>query len=46
VRLIDRKQEDVSEVDKVADATVKCLLQSVPAAVPGIAFLSAVNPVN
>jgi fructose-bisphosphate aldolase class I len=40
VRLIDRKQEDVSEVDKVADATVKCLLQSVPAAVPGIAFLS------
>jgi fructose-bisphosphate aldolase class I len=40
VRLIDRKQEDVSEVDKAADATVKCLLQSVPAAVPGIAFLS------
>ena len=27
-------------VDKVADATVKCLLRSVPAAVPGIAFLS------
>ncbi len=27
-------------VDEVADATVKCLLQSVPAAVPGIAFLS------
>jgi len=40
VRLIDRQQEDVSEVDKAADATVKCLLRSVPAAVPGIAFLS------
>jgi fructose-bisphosphate aldolase class I len=40
VRLIDRQQEDVSEVDMVTDATVKCLLRSVPAAVPGIAFLS------
>ena len=28
------------EVDVVADATVKCLLRVVPAAVPGIAFLS------
>jgi fructose-bisphosphate aldolase class I len=27
-------------VDKVADATVKCLLRVVPAAVPGITFLS------
>jgi fructose-bisphosphate aldolase class I len=27
-------------VDKVADATVNCLLRAVPAAVPGIAFLS------
>lgn len=27
-------------VDEVADATVNCLLRSVPAAVPGIAFLS------
>jgi fructose-bisphosphate aldolase class I len=27
-------------VNEVADATVTCLLQSVPAAVPGIAFLS------
>ena len=27
-------------VDVVADATVKCLLRAVPAAVPGIAFLS------
>ena len=31
------KQESV---DEVADATVKCLLRVVPAAVPGIAFLS------
>ena len=27
-------------VDEIADATVKCLLRAVPAAVPGIAFLS------
>ncbi len=27
-------------VDEIADATVKCLLRTVPAAVPGIAFLS------
>jgi fructose-bisphosphate aldolase class I len=27
-------------VDEVAEATVRCLLQTVPAAVPGIAFLS------
>ena len=32
-----QKQETVEEV---ADATVKCLLRAVPAAVPGIAFLS------
>jgi fructose-bisphosphate aldolase, class I len=32
-----RVQETVNEV---ADATVKCLLRAVPAAVPGIAFLS------
>jgi fructose-bisphosphate aldolase, class I len=31
------KQESV---DEVADATVKCLLRNVPAAVPGVAFLS------
>ena len=31
------KQESV---DEVADATVTCLLRAVPAAVPGIAFLS------
>ena len=29
-----------ASVDKVAEATVTCLLQSVPAAVPGVAFLS------
>ncbi|MBK5270819.1 MAG: fructose-bisphosphate aldolase class I [Bacteroidia bacterium] len=29
-----------STVDEVADATIQCLLQSVPAAVAGIAFLS------
>ena len=40
VRLIDRQQEDLSEVDKAADTTVKCLFNVVPAAVPGIAFLS------
>jgi fructose-bisphosphate aldolase class I len=37
VRLTCRQQEDVNEV---ADATVGCLLRTVPAAVPGIAFLS------
>ncbi len=31
-------------VDEVADATVKCLLRSVPASVPGIAFLSGGQP--
>ena len=35
------KQETV---DEVADATVKCLLRAVPAAVPGIAFLSGGQP--
>jgi len=31
---------DQVTVDKVADATVRCLLRTAPAAVPGIAFLS------
>jgi fructose-bisphosphate aldolase class I len=31
-------------VDEVADATIKCLLRNVPAAVPGIAFLSGGQP--
>src|SRR5680860_793540 len=35
------KQETV---DEVADATVKCFLRAVPAAVPGIAFLSGGQP--
>jgi fructose-bisphosphate aldolase class I len=35
------KQESV---DAVADATVICLLRAVPAAVPGIAFLSGGQP--
>lgn len=32
--------EKQASVEEVADATVKCLLRTVPAAVPGIAFLS------
>ena len=40
VRLTDRQQDEVEDVDEVADATVRCLLRAVPAAVPGIAFLS------
>ena len=35
--LLSTIQEDV---DTIADATVKCLLHTVPASVPGIAFLS------
>ena len=31
-------------VDEVADATVRCLLRAVPAAVPGIVFLSGGQP--
>ncbi len=31
---------DQSRIDAVADATVRCFLRSVPAAVPGIVFLS------
>jgi fructose-bisphosphate aldolase class I len=40
VRLTDRQQDEVEDVDEVADATVRCLLRAVPAAVPGITFLS------
>ena len=32
------------DVEQVADATIKCLLRAVPAAVPGIAFLSGGQP--
>jgi fructose-bisphosphate aldolase, class I len=35
---------DQGSVDAVADATVECLLRAVPAAVPGIAFLSGGQP--
>jgi fructose-bisphosphate aldolase class I len=31
-------------VDEVADATLRCFLRAVPAAVPGIAFLSGGQP--
>jgi len=40
VRLTDRQQDEVEDVNEVADATVRCLLRVVPAAVPGIMFLS------
>jgi fructose-bisphosphate aldolase class I len=40
VRLTERQQDEVQDVNEVADATVKCLLRAVPSAVPGIAFLS------
>jgi fructose-bisphosphate aldolase class I len=40
VRLTDRPQAEADDVAEVADATVRCLLRSVPAAVPAIAFLS------
>jgi fructose-bisphosphate aldolase, class I len=40
VGLTDRNPDEVEEVDELADATVSCLLRAVPAAVPGIAFLS------
>jgi fructose-bisphosphate aldolase, class I len=33
-----------ASVDEVADATVKCLMQAVPAAVPGVVFLSGGQP--
>jgi len=40
VRLTDRPPDEPAAVDEVADATVNCLLRTVPAAVPAIAFLS------
>lgn len=40
LRLTDRQPDEEQDVDGVADATVNCLLRTVPAAVPGIAFLS------
>lgn len=38
--VIDGKKNRVSSVDEVAEKTVKCLKEVVPASVPGIAFLS------
>jgi fructose-bisphosphate aldolase class I len=32
------------DIDKVAEATIKCFLKTVPASVPGIAFLSGGQP--
>ena len=40
VRLADRQPEEEQDVDEVADITVKSLWRTVPAAVPGVAFLS------
>jgi fructose-bisphosphate aldolase class I len=40
VRLTDRQPEEIEDVDEVANITVKSLWRTVPAAVPGIAFLS------
>ena len=40
MRLKDRQPDESQAVDEVADTTVQCLLRTVPAAVPGIAFLS------
>jgi fructose-bisphosphate aldolase class I len=40
VRLTDRQPEEMEDVDEVANITVKSLWRTVPAAVPGIAFLS------
>jgi fructose-bisphosphate aldolase, class I len=40
VRLTDRQQDELEDVNEVADVTVRCLLRAVPAAVPGITFLS------
>ncbi len=40
VRLTDRQPDEIQDVDEVADASVKCLLRTVPPAVPGIVFLS------
>jgi len=40
VRLTDRQPDEEQDIDEVADLTMKCLWRTVPAAVPGIAFLS------
>jgi fructose-bisphosphate aldolase class I len=40
VRLTDRQPDEEEDIDEVANLTVKSLWRTVPAAVPGIAFLS------
>jgi len=40
VRLTDRQPDEEQDIDEVANITVKSLWRIVPAAVPGIAFLS------
>jgi len=40
VRLADRQPDEEQDIDEVANITVKSLWRTVPAAVPGIAFLS------
>jgi fructose-bisphosphate aldolase class I len=40
VRLTDRHPDEEQDIDEVANTTVKSLWRTVPAAVPGIAFLS------
>ena len=40
VRLKDRQPDEKQDIDEVANITVKSLWRTVPAAVPGIAFLS------
>jgi len=40
VRLTDRQPGEEQDIDEVADMTVKSLWRTVPAAVPGIVFLS------
>jgi fructose-bisphosphate aldolase class I len=44
VRLTDRKPDEEQDIDEVANITVKTLWRTVPAAVPGIAFLSGGQP--
>ncbi len=40
VRLTDRQPDEEQDIDDVTDITVKSLWRTVPAAVPGVAFLS------
>ena len=44
VRMADRQPDEEQDIDEVANITVKTLWRTVPAAVPGIAFLSGGQP--